>query len=258
LDILNQLATFPLGKFLIQNRGLNGYWIDYIINEPKRVADKEALPRMEKFILFESPIMRATQERYRIFQREIQNNVVENAAMASCPSGIMNDFLTLEQPFPERIRLYGFDIDQESLDEAERRVNQLEIPPQCAFLQGDAWQFTLPEPVDFITSNGLNIYVEDDQRVVELYRQFYHVLKPGGVMLTSIITPPSEYKMDVVDPEAARVQRILFDDMLEVTWRNYRSIDLTREQLEGVGFTNITFIHDAASMYPSVLAYRPE
>lgn len=257
LEVLDQLTEFPLGQFLIKNRGLNGYWIDYIINEPKRITDKEALPRMEKFILFETPIMQATQERYRIFQQQIKENVRDNASIASCPSGIMNDILTVTSSFPAKFRLYGIDIDQASLDEAKRQVDHLESPPMCHFFQGDAWNFTLPEPVDFLTSNGLNIYVENDDRVVELYRQFFSVLKPGGKMLTSIITTPQEWRLEKVNPEFVRLEQILFDDILETTWRNYRSVEKTREQLEYVGFTNVTFIHDVCNMYPSVLAYRP-
>lgn len=257
LDILDELSTFPLGQFLIKNRGLNGYWIDYIINEPKRNTNRDAFSRMEEFILFDAPIMQATQERYRIFQEEIKKNVRENTAMASCPSGIMNDILTVIPSFPTNFRLYGIDIDQASLDEARRQVDQIENAPVCHFFQGDAWDFTLPEPVDFITSNGLNIYVENDDRVRDLYRQFYGVLKPGGVMLTSIITTPAEWVVEGIDSEISRFQQILFDDILEVTWRNYRSVEKTRVQLEEIGFTNIAFFHDARSMYPSVTASRP-
>lgn len=215
------------------------------------------LSNIEEFILFKAPIMQATQERYRIFQQEIRKYVRQNSSMASCPSGLMNDILTVTPSFPVDFRLYGIDIDQESLDEAKRQVSQLDNAPICHFSQGDAWKFTLLEPVDFITSNGLNIYVESDDSVVELYRQFYRVLKPGGVMLTSIITTPAEWRLDEIDSEALRLQRIIFDDILEVTWRNYRSTEKTRAQLEEVGFTDIMFINDVCGMYPSVVASRP-
>ncbi len=31
LELLHQLADFPLGQFLLQNGGFNGYWTDYIM-----------------------------------------------------------------------------------------------------------------------------------------------------------------------------------------------------------------------------------
>ena len=31
LDLLAQLSDFELGKFIIQNRGLNGFWTHYIL-----------------------------------------------------------------------------------------------------------------------------------------------------------------------------------------------------------------------------------
>lgn len=46
------------------------------------------------------------------------------------------------------------------------------------------------ETFHLIASNGLNIYEPEDDRVIQLYRGFHDALKPGGVLITSALTPP--------------------------------------------------------------------
>ncbi len=70
MQILNQLADFPLGKFLLQNGGLNGYWTDYVMEQQYRgrVTGIDAqgctFKELEKFILERNPRVLATQQRY--------------------------------------------------------------------------------------------------------------------------------------------------------------------------------------------------
>jgi len=70
LELVNELAHFPLGKFLLQNRGLNGYWTDYVVEHQYqgRVtgidAESRSLTKLEKFLLDKNPSALATQQRY--------------------------------------------------------------------------------------------------------------------------------------------------------------------------------------------------
>ena len=35
LSLLEQLVEFPFGQFLLQNRGWNGFWTDYVMQHPE-------------------------------------------------------------------------------------------------------------------------------------------------------------------------------------------------------------------------------
>ena len=41
LELLNQLSQFELGRFILQNRGVNGYWTHYILTYPWRKKEKD-------------------------------------------------------------------------------------------------------------------------------------------------------------------------------------------------------------------------
>lgn len=72
LKLLDELSQFELGRFLLKNQGLNGYWTSYIIlHGPKQTT----LCELENWLLNKSPVIKATQERFRIFQTAIQSRL---------------------------------------------------------------------------------------------------------------------------------------------------------------------------------------
>ena len=74
LELLEDLAQFDLGRFLIQNHGLNGYWTHYLCTHPRKGRltgvghDGKPLTEMERTFLDKFPSVLATQERFSIFQ----------------------------------------------------------------------------------------------------------------------------------------------------------------------------------------------
>jgi hypothetical protein len=75
VKLLEQLSQFELGRFLLLNKGLNGYWTAYVIlHGPK----KQNLHPLEAWVLHYAPSVRATQERFRIFQKVLQENLRDN------------------------------------------------------------------------------------------------------------------------------------------------------------------------------------
>ncbi|NEP81761.1 MAG: class I SAM-dependent methyltransferase, partial [Okeania sp. SIO3B3] len=70
LELLNELSDFPLGQFLLQNGGLNGYWTDYLIEHQYQRrftgidAEGRSLTELEKFILDKNPLPLATQQKH--------------------------------------------------------------------------------------------------------------------------------------------------------------------------------------------------
>ncbi|MCL2933346.1 MAG: hypothetical protein MGG11_14170 [Trichodesmium sp. MAG_R03] len=61
LELVDELADFPLGKFILQNRGLNGYWTDYVMKYQYqgRVTgidtEGRSLTKLQKFLLDKNP-----------------------------------------------------------------------------------------------------------------------------------------------------------------------------------------------------------
>jgi hypothetical protein len=268
LNIVKDLATFPLGQFLINNRGLNGYWTDYILMHPQTGrltqlnCEGKSFSELEDYILNRAPVVLATQERFNIFHQELQKRLDEGIVLASIPCGLMSDLLTLDFSSIHDYTLFGVDLDENAITELQSKVQNRNIEGKIELLTADAWQFHLPQKVDVITSNGLNIYETNDTRVVELYRQFYGNLKYGGCLITSFLTEPPgmaselEWVMSEINPNDARLQKILFADILNISWQAYRSTKLTIEQLEKAGFTQVQIISDRAGMFPTVVAQK--
>ena len=97
LALLADLQQFEVGRFLIHNRGINGFWTDYILTHPERGRKTgrnfsgALFSDLEKFLLDRAPTMLATQQRFKIFLRENQKCVCENASLACIPSGLMGE-----------------------------------------------------------------------------------------------------------------------------------------------------------------------
>lgn len=248
LTWIDELQTFDLGQFLLMHRGLNGFWTDYLLLHPDQ--PKQNLSNMENFLLNRSPVVCATQERFRIFKKETQALLRDNVQIASIPCGLMSDLLTLNYSGIDNYTLTGMDIDLESLRLGKERA------PEWDWLQADAWQLSQRNTFDLITSNGLNIYVPESDRVIELYKQFYLALKPDGVLITSFLTPPEEWTKENIVPDDILMQRNLFQTVLEPKFQIFRSQKETKNQLIKAGFQSIRFIKDSQGIFPTVVAKK--
>ncbi|MDP1834364.1 MAG: class I SAM-dependent methyltransferase [Chlamydiales bacterium] len=268
LDILEELATFPLGAFLIQNRGLNGLWTDYYINHPTRGkitglnSEGKPLGKVEKYLLESTITFTASRERFVIFKKELQDRCQEGVVLASAPCGVMGDLLQLDFRGLTEFHLIGSDIDPQSIKEADRRANELGLGDHASFYTCSAWNMPLDSVADVLTSNGLNFYEANDDKVVDLYRAFLRALKPGGVLVTSFLTPPigfpqSEWLPEEVDMDNFLMEKIIYSDIIGASWRTYRTTEQTKAQLEAAGFVNVRFINDRAHVFPTVIAERP-
>ncbi|NEP89553.1 MAG: class I SAM-dependent methyltransferase, partial [Okeania sp. SIO2C2] len=115
-----------------------------------------------------------------------------------------------------------------------------------------------------LNSNGLNVYEPDDDKVTELYQQFFKALIPGGILVTSFLTLPpdldsnSEWDMNQVNLDDMLLSKILLSDILNVKFTGFRSSSTTKLQLQTVGFDEIEFIWDNARIYPTVTARKPK
>jgi SAM-dependent methyltransferase len=268
LALLEQLNEFDFGRFLISNQGVNGYWTDYMLTHPWRGRKTgqnnrgEALNQIEDFILNKAPLMLATQQRLEIFLKENQKSVKNNAVLACIPCGMMGELLYLDYTGIKNIRLVGIDYDANTFEDAKRLAKEKNLSQFIELSQKDAWQLNIDQEFDLISSNGLNIYEPNTERVRKLFEQFYKALKNGGRLVSSFLTYPphlteqSEWDMNAIHLPHLKFQKILFADVLEAKFQCYQSSQEMKEQLLKIGFSKIDFIYDPARIFPTVVAVR--
>ena len=266
LELLEKLASFEFGRFLIERGGLNGYWTHYVITHPTNDQltnpQDEPFHPLEAFLLNSAPTCLATQQRFTIFKEQIQKEMKEGCSLASVPCGLMADLLDLDYSSLHAFTLHGVDLDPEALALAKSYAQGKGLGSHCDFSLKNAWSLEITEQFDLIASNGLAMYEPDDDKVIDLYRQFYTALKPNGTLITSFLTPPpapglkTEWKVDLVNLKDALMQKILFADVLDAKWQAFRSEEVVRNQLKQAGFASIEILYDKAHIFPVVSAKK--
>lgn len=260
ITLVEQMKKFELGAFLIENRGLNGYWTSYVLLHPNKgrktglSSDGSKMSELESWLLNKCPIFLATQQRFQTFRTLTQDLICPGATCASIPCGLMDDLLSLDYSAARDVKLMGIDLDAQSLEHAERNHKSLNPSVAAAFVQADAWSLPPGSQFDLITSNGLNIYVTNDENCVALYASFAKSLKPGGYLVMSFISPPETWTP--YDPSDLIAQRELFTQAVPVKWQCTRSEELTRSQLQAAGFKVDSIHYDEQRMFPAVLARK--
>ncbi|RKT98728.1 SAM-dependent methyltransferase [Burkholderia sp. Nafp2/4-1b] len=263
LALVEQLSGFEFGRFLLLNRGLDAYWTHRLVTYEPGSLQQGSVSELEYLIFERLPAVLATRERCNIFRRELQVKLKPGSVLASVPCGWMGDLLLLDYDACPDVRLLGVDLDRKALDGAHRLANDRGLAQRVTLHHADAWEMSLNAEVDVLTSNGLNIYESDNERVVTLYRKFFDALKPGGQLITSFLTPPptlsnkSAWDMSAVAPTLLELQQLLFTRIIEAKWNTFRTHAQTSEQLERAGFRDITFFDDRARMFPTVIAHKP-
>ncbi|OGT38759.1 MAG: hypothetical protein A3F11_01345 [Gammaproteobacteria bacterium RIFCSPHIGHO2_12_FULL_37_14] len=268
LELLDQLTQFDFGKFLLQHQGLNGYWTHYALTHPwvgkktEKNNRNEPISILEKFMLEKAPVVVATQERFQIFLNENQKSVKNNAVLATIPCGMMGELLYLNYDNINNIKLIGIDYDKNTLNDAKSLAEKQKLSQYTQFIEKNAWDLCIQNEFDLISSNGLNIYEPDDQKVTQLYKAFYDALKPGGKLVTSFLTMSPqmsdqfEWNMSEINQDDLLLQKTIFADIIQSKWQCYRSTQKTQQQLESRGFKDIHFIYDRAKIFPTVVAVK--
>lgn len=256
LNLLHQLAAFEEGRFLLQNKGLNGFMTAHIILHAQK---KQNLMPLQHFLIHDAPVVKATRERFWIFQEILQTRLASRSSFASIPCGLMDDLFLLNTDHVQDVQFTGIDLDPESISLAKKNAAQ-HHKTNVHFEEKDAWQLATSNTYDVITSNGLNIYEKDDDRVIALYKQFYSALKPGGILITSFLTPPPQLSPDSPWKKynilAAQQQKIIFFEIIGVAFQTFRTENQTRNHLMQAGFKTIDIRYDLQRMFPTVIAQK--
>ncbi len=230
LNLVEALQEFELGKFLICNKGLNGYWTSYVVRYPE--SQVKAANSLEQWLLESCPALVATQQRFKIFQQILSSTLKDGMKLASIPCGLMDDVLRLDLNKFKDLELMGVDLDQDSLIQAEALAKNLNVEKHCSFHNYDAWQLPWNNELDILVSNGLNIYVHNDDMLEKLYESFYRAIKPDGMLLASFVTPPpsmdanSPWMISNMKAEDLMQQALVFS-ILEVQWQSFKTESFT-------------------------------
>ncbi|MDE3035359.1 MAG: methyltransferase domain-containing protein [Nitrospirota bacterium] len=272
LSLAEDAAKSEFGRFLLCARGLNWRTTDLLFDPAyqatlRRQERDGSLCFFDRLAFFACPLFLATRERFGIFQRHTQPLVAEGASLASLPCGRMRDLLSLDYSRIVRgIRLVGLDKDPEALQGAQ--IFAAEVQAQkplhgtIEFRVSDGLRPGLTEAgirreFDLVTSNGLNIYLNDDQ-CVTFYRHVQEALKPGGTFITSHIVPTDEYRWDQINRDHWRLQAVILTVLIGALWEpRVKPRGLVQEQLETAGFREIRVFPDAQGIFPTFVAKKP-
>ncbi len=181
-------------------------------------------------------------------------------SLASIPCGAMNDLLKLDYSNVLNVHLVGIDIDSDSIELAKNNIAKTSLNAKSEI--SDAWKLKRSEDnkFDLITSNGLNIYESSEERLVELYKNFYDALGPNGYLVTSFIAKSSSVDPNStwqnVNKDFLIKQKAVFADIIQAKWQNSWTEAQMRNHLELAGFSNIEIIYDSQRMFPTVIANK--
>ena len=259
LDILDQLSDFPLGRFIVEHKGLNGYWLNYTLTTP--VAGKD-VHELERFFLERAPATLAMRESFAISKQIVQQNLKDGIVIASIPCGVMTNVLTLDYSSIKEMRLVGIDLDFEALVYANQLAEDMKLGHEIEFFQFDAWKIDSESEYDIISSHGLNLYLDQESELIELYERLNRSLKSGGLLISSFLTPSpnrsadSPWIMSEINEKDLHLQKVMVSDVARVKWRHYYTFDQVASQLKNAGFTSVEFLPDKARMRPTIVAQK--
>lgn len=268
LALLEDLSSFPLGRFFIERKGADGFWTDYIINYPQEGgktglnSEGSSLSPAERFILEKSPLTLATRERFKHFQIYTQKSLRNDMKIASIPCGVMRDLLSLDYSQFSSISIIGMDLDPKSLRLAKQLAADYGLEDRVQLFEGDAWNLPFKNQIDLITSNGLNVYISDEKKRTQLYQGFYHALKKDGILIVGVLTYPpgcekqSDWVLEKIPNENLLMEKILFQDVLGCKWRNFRTLDEIYNDFQSAGFTDVQVIFDQYHIFPTVIGKK--
>lgn len=267
LELLHELSKFELGKFIILNSGLNGYWIEYILYYCEDSPRYANITDFEKKLLANFPLIKATQQRCQILLNILEELTKENFSIASLPCGTGHELLNIKKNATvKNLELNFLDIDNKILAFAQQKASEYVLEPSTKlnFMQVDAWGISkvFQNKFNILVSSGLTIYEYNDDRILSFFIEVYNTLKANGIFIISTITLPpinnneSEWDLNYIDSEYYKLEMTVFSDVLKSKWRAFRSTKLMFNLLKRAGFSKMEVKYDQAKIFPNIIAVK--
>ncbi len=258
---VHRLALGTLGAALLKYGSLNWEMTDLLF-DPDAVAAAEAdRQSFDSFLFTQAPSALATRERFGIF-REVYRFLIDNglvqagATWASIPGGRARDLIEADLSRAEPRMIVALDKDPDAVRAADDLARARERNLFFAF-KNDALTMNVVNQYDVVTSNGLNIYLDDEQ-VGQFNRNLFNAVRPGGYVVLSHLTPRDEWDEAGLDLNAVGLQQVLFGQVAQAKWVPHaRSIQTVVAQLEAAGFEVVEINAGTWNIFPTFVAYKP-
>ena len=175
-------------------------------------------------------------EHLEISKREVLQISKPNSTLAFFPTGIMYNLLRLEESVlsVHEISLIGLDFDEGSFLATKCIPESSQYANNIHFVSADAWHLEAFEnQFDVLTSYGLNLYVSEESKLIDLYKEFFKVIKPGGILIIRFLSDVIRHRSEFRDHEKSYT---LSKVIVDATYRNFGGEASMRYQLEQAGF----------------------
>lgn len=242
LTLLDKLDSCPLGRFLIQNRGVDAYWTKVITQNKGGYSND-----FEVELVNRPPLCNATQERYQIFKQQILN-LSANSKILSVPAGLLPEFSE------ELILSKKFKIDAYDLDSSCSEQSGLAELENVNYIVKNVFKMDVKNHYDAVISNGLNIYLKTNDEVQKFFQILSNSLKQDGILISSFIA--SLEGVNIKNLDNAKFGKQVFADILNVTWTKTHAEDEFSQILSNCGFDIKEIIYDSQKMFPTIVAIK--
>ena len=156
----------------------------------------------------------------------------------------MAEVLTMDLSLLKNYRLVGVDLDESSIKLARNFAAERQLGDKVEFYQRDAWNLDFDKEFDRIVSLGLNMYCQNLDSALDLYRSFHKTLKENGKLLISYFTPPGgpdcERDLKQLRPEDKKLSALILEILQPKYLNHLNSSSQIVENLKMAGFKSVT------------------
>ena len=244
-SLLDELDQYKLGQFLILNRGLNAYWTKIITSKDISIAETD----FEKNLILNMPTFMATQERFIIFKETVAN-LRYSSNIISAPAGLLPEFTH------DLIIDKNFKIDAYDLDSSCSVLSGFDKLDNVKYHESNIFELDISSKYDYCISNGLNIYIKDNEQIISLYKVLNKSLKDGAKLVTSFLNHPELFSFENINLDNLKLEKKIFTDILNIGWKKYHAEREFILILEKAGFAIDDIVYDSQKIFPTVIATK--
>ena len=154
LNLLYELASFPMGVYLLENQRFDPFWFSYVT---RMASYDDVKTDIEKWFVFDCPFVQAARERHHHVNRLLEASLKSNSTIAAVPCGLMDDLVYHNYFAVENVHIIAVDENKRALKYAEQQANDLLCgrPVSFEFVNKDPLGLDINEAISVITNHNL-------------------------------------------------------------------------------------------------------